>query len=122
MKKVTTTLRCNKCDYGLVIMTVAKKAKLININVSNCSVCGESFGVGCVSKLKKLNIVEGTNPNRIAKHWLTYPEEWNAQYALLLPDKITCSDCAHEERCNLLFDGKSTNTSCQFTPNRFTYK
>lgn len=120
MAKVTTTLRCDNCDHGLVIMTVASKEKSIDISVSSCSVCSKSFGIGTVSTLRKLNIVKGTNPDRVAKHWLKYPEEWNAQYAMLLPDGITCANCKHEDRCNSMFDGKSTNKSCQFTPNRFT--
>lgn len=122
MNKVTTTLKCDNCDRGLVTMTVAKRAKQIDIKVGNCSICGTSFGLGTVSRLTKLNIVEGTSAKRVAKHWLKYPEEWNAQYALLLPDGISCANCKYEDRCNSMFDGKSTNTSCQFTPNRFTKK
>jgi hypothetical protein len=47
------------------------------------------------------------------------PEEWNAQYDMLLEDGQTCGKCIHSERCKLIFGGNDNNTSCQFFPNRF---
>lgn len=38
---------------------------------------------------------------------------------LKLPDNKTCGDCFHSLRCKTLFDGNDSNTSCQFSPNRY---
>lgn len=67
-------------------------------------------------------LVEGKSPNRVDKVYIKYPSDWQGQYNMLLPDGITCGDCGHSLRCSMMFDGKDTNTSCQFTPNRFQPK
>lgn len=36
-----------------------------------------------------------------------------------LPNGKTCADCAHIERCMLMFGGKPENTSCDWEPIKF---
>lgn len=69
-----------------------------------------------------LPTVAGKSPERVNKAYLKYPEDWKAQYNMLLMDGDTCGDCAHSERCKMIFDGDDKNTSCQFYPNRFMRK
>lgn len=69
-----------------------------------------------------LPTVAGKSPDRVNKAYLKYPEDWKAQYNMLLMDGDTCGDCAHSERCKTLFDGDNSNTSCQFYPNKFMRK
>jgi hypothetical protein len=68
---------------------------------------------------KLLPTVAGKSPDRVAKHWLKYPDEWKAQYNMLLMDGDTCGNCAHSRRCELIFGGDNNNTKCQFYPSRF---
>lgn len=65
--------------------------------------------------------VHGKSVDRVHKsyNYDKYPEEWLAQYNMLLPDGITCADCAHCNRCCSMFGQKEAATSCQFHPNRF---
>lgn len=69
-----------------------------------------------------LKTVVGTDPNRVDPAYIPFPEDWQRQYNMLLPDNTTCKACIHNHRCIALFDGNPTNTSCQFTPNRFQQK
>lgn len=66
-----------------------------------------------------LAAVPGKSPDRVPAYYQKYPKEWNAQYNMLLPDGITCSSCAHCQRCCTIFGQKETDTACQFYPTRF---
>lgn len=76
------------------------------------------------NKKVKLPSVKGKSVNRVSKYYNyeKYPEEWLAQYNMLLPDGITCKNCAHSKKCQTVFDGKDSNTHCQFYPNRYCEK
>lgn len=71
-----------------------------------------------------LPTVPGKSPERVHKSYdySKYPEEWIAQYNMLLPDGVTCKECTHSNRCCSLFGQEETSESCQFHPNRFAYK
>ena len=68
-----------------------------------------------------LPAVHGKSVDRVAKcyNYEKYPEEWKAQYDMLLTDGITCKDCNNCERCCSMFGQNETATSCQFHPSRF---
>jgi hypothetical protein len=66
-------------------------------------------------------IIEGKSIDRVKYHVFGSDDFW-AEYNMLLMDGVTCSECKHSERCNTMFGGKDTNTSCQFYPNRFQHK
>lgn len=61
------------------------------------------------------------DPNRVPKHFNAekYPDEWVAQYDMLLDDGVTCKSCEHLNRCVSMFGSQETDTSCSFYPNRF---
>ena len=46
-------------------------------------------------------------------------DDFNAQFNMLLDDGVTCSDCRHSIRCEMIYGGDNKNTSCQFYPNKF---
>jgi len=39
-----------------------------------------------------------------------------------LPTGKTCGDCAHLPRCQMLFQCKPSNTTCDWSPHRFARK
>ena len=60
--------------------------------------------------------------DRIPKYYKEGSEDWKAEYNMLLDDGVTCSDCAHCQRCCSIFGQKKTETKCQFYPSRFFRK
>lgn len=68
-----------------------------------------------------LPAVLGKSVDRVHKcyNYAKYPEEWKAQYNMLLPDGITCKQCVHCNKCCTIFGQKETDTKCQFHPSRF---
>ena len=81
-----------------------------------------------VSKKQKGNDVNhvlpavlGKSVERVGKfyNYEKYPDEWKAQYDMLLPDGITCGGCVHSNKCRTIFGGNDSNTSCQFYHSRF---
>lgn len=63
--------------------------------------------------------IDDKSLDRIHKGYKRGSSDWKAQLDMLLPDGVTCADCVHENRCNIMFKGNSKNTSCQFYPTRF---
>lgn len=64
-------------------------------------------------------VIPGKSPERVNQAYLKSPDEWNAEYNMLLMDGVTCASCAHCLRCCTLFGQKETDTCCQFHPSRF---
>ena len=69
----------------------------------------------------EMPVVPGKSADRVHKchDYNKYPEEWIATYNMLLPDRVTCKQCAHCNRCCMLFGSEETDTSCQFYPSKF---
>ncbi len=57
--------------------------------------------------------------DRVPAYFKEGSSDWKAEYNMLLDDGITCGDCAYSRRCELMFGGDNSNTSCQFHPNKF---
>lgn len=64
-------------------------------------------------------ITPDKNPDRVPAGYKRYPDEFKAQYNMLLPDFVTCEQCYHISRCRALYGQKGNETSCQFHPNRY---
>jgi len=47
--------------------------------------------------------------------------DWNAEYNMLLDERITCNDCAHCETCCSSYGQRPyiNDGRCQWYPNRF---
>lgn len=60
--------------------------------------------------------------NRIHHFYREGTQDWDAEFNMLLDDGVTCNDCVSCKRCVAMFGVESTNTTCDFYPNRFTEK
>lgn len=64
-------------------------------------------------------LVPNKDPERVSTMYDSAPEDFPAQYNMLLPDGKKCSDCVRCETCCSVFGHKYEYTYCQWFPSRY---